>query len=1245
MNVVRVAKPACIDQLGNTHALLEASAGTGKTYAIEHLVVDMLLEQHRELSEILVVTFTRKAASEMSGRIRQRMVEICGASKSAEGEGPAWDIDDHARQRLQTAILHFDQAPISTIHSFCQRILDEHSLLTGRLPALLDLDLRELFRACWHEVVREDFATPDEDRELFETILELNHGVDDVESWLWEAHTELAASSDTSRQPDMSTQHGLSALRPVWEPASVEGPKAAYVAILEALPEDLSTVLQSFKGATRTKLERDIQNLRQVHRQHLHLPTLHYALHFRAACGDLRKGAPYKKRDERDGEVGDWLRAAGALYESMPGIEAVAIHTLLPRVQSRFERACQQQGATDHDRLLSDTLAALEGPVGDELIARLRQKYRVVLVDEFQDTDATQWGIFKKIFVDGAPGTRFIAVGDPKQAIYGFRGGDIHTYFGARRSIREPIVVLDANYRSSPAMVNAYNELLATRIDNVPFLGGGEVKYDEPVVARGKPRGLEDADGNALAPLQVLKISPDLQGDDAKHGLRAAIATEIQTLLARSAQLVDEDEKRPLRYADMMCLTLSHDEAESLVEVLHGAGIPAAHYRAAGLWEGNEAGDLCDVLNSLANPQDRALRLKAWRTAFFALELPDLHDALSLSPQDVRYRAWREWVSLAKEQNWHTLFARFRLATSMNRRGTLSADWERKLANLDTLFAQVHDLAVNECPDITSLARRVHEKWQEKSRSFTSSREEEDLKTSPPDADAVRVMTLFAAKGLEAPVVYFAAGIGGTRPNQNKTHTYHDRFGNRLVWAGSPPADVKEIVKQEQDWEARRLLYVLLTRPKVRLVLPLLHEEKGSKHNVQPRYQALQSTLSKWMEGGMASLPAWMEYVEVVDSVAPPAPVEAGYPLPPAPAFTRAQGLGSREAADEVRKAAGGISFTSFTQLKPTFSTKIERPPAARVGVADVPQGKDAGHTIHNMLERVPWRRTANATDFPSWRSQEAIEAYFIKEWQHNRWTEPQREQAEQWIYRALHAPVQLPSEVLDASGSNSLSEDAKAALEALAAQGLGSLGDAFHREMEFHMPLPADASHLISGDAYEGHRTKWRYGKGVLKGAIDFAFECGGRIFLGDWKTNALESYTPEHVRRSVVASYEGQVRIYTLALVRLCGIANQAEYEARIGGAIYVYLRGFDGEGNGVYAARPSWEDIRELEQMLLAENGAEDIDPPLSAEDIVNTAVDAKEDDEGEDPESGASSLGGVVPVAIPADLNAFYGEDIG
>jgi exodeoxyribonuclease V beta subunit len=133
------------------------------------------------------------------------------------------------------------------------------------------------------------------------------------------------------------------------------------------------------------------------------------------------------------------------------------------------------------------------------------------------------------------------------------------------------------------------------------------------------------------------------------------------------------------------------------------------------------------------------------------------------------------------------------------------------------------------------------------------------------------------------------------------------------------------------------------------------------------------------------------------------------------------------------------------------------------------------------------------------------------------------------------------------------------------------------------------------------------------MTGSIDFAFEYEGRVWFGDWKTNSLPDYTPETVAQSVGAAYDGQIRIYTLALMRACGIATREQYERRFGGAVYVYLRGFDGAGSGIHSARPTWEQLQELDVLLKAAGKAEWSTPPNASDAMTDDTT--KDDDDSE------------------------------
>lgn len=1203
MSVLRIAKPACIDELGSGHGLLEASAGTGKTYAIEHLVVEMLLTQGRRLSEILVVTFTRKAAAEMSARIHQRLVALGDATQDTAASGAAWLMDGQGRKTLRDAVHDFDHAPISTIHAFCQRILEEHALLTGRLPSSFDADLRGLFREAWHEVVREDFASPCDGRAVLEVLLELGTGLDHLEAWLWEA------------------QRASDAITPPWNAEGVASARHALSRAFQAMPHDLTSWLSAVSRTSRKRLHDDLTRLRDGHTRTQDAFSAAYLLHFLEASKPLRKAAPFRDRAKHSGGLREFLECCSDVCDVVPSGDAIVLHTLLPLVHERFARKCHRLGALDHDGVLRETRDALSGPAAAPLLAKIRHKYRVALVDEFQDTDDTQWEIFRRIFVEGAPQTRCIVVGDPKQAIYSFRGGDIHTYFRARRELPGQRVALAANYRSSSAMVHAYNTMLGCEVDGVPFLGDGVVRYDHPVEARSRTQGAFDESGAEVAPVLVLRLDPDATRGHAQAMLRASIAHEVHRLVERPVCIRGDGQDRPLRYRDIMCLTLSHQEAEGMVSTLRAAGIPAAHYGASKLWAGPEAGDLSDLLRSLASPNDLSLRLKALRTAFLGVDLTDLADARSLSTSDVRLRTWRDWVSLAADRDWPALFCQLRIATSLNRKRMVSEEWERRVSIFDALLSQAHSLAVHECPDIRTLACHVFETWSSKSRQRTSSREDEDLMPAPLAEDAVRVMTVFAAKGLEAPVVCFAGGLSGESPSKERLHLYHDANGRRRVWAGPLPDDLKVQVEHERDAEARRLMYVLMTRPQVRLVLPLWHASGAKQVRVAARYKPLQDTLCQLESTGW---PSWIDVRDVHDTVLPALPVDPDLALPDAPEGITTKWQSEARDVELTRQRAAGISFTSFTQLKPTFEGMPAAPTAAQVQRDDVPQGTHTGRVIHGMLERIPWQRGTDGIDFDTWRQQASVASFFRHEWRRNPWSAAQQQQAERWLYQALHAPVRLPTRDGASMGSSTLCSSESESLGLIVAGGLGALANQFYREVEFHIPLPVEAGHLLNQPVDPGLHRRWQYGRGVLKGAIDFVFECDGRVYLGDWKTNALADYSPAAVGQSVRATYEGQVRIYTLALMRLYGVNRRDAYDARIGGAIYVYLRGFDGQGNGVYAYRPTFDEIVELDRLLWEHNqtphpvlwGADDRLPRTLF------AAEAHEHDEGDDEDNHGS-----------------------
>ena len=258
-----------------------------------------------------------------------------------------------------------------------------------------------------------------------------------------------------------------------------------------------------------------------------------------------------------------------------------------------------------------------------------------------------------------------------------------------------------------------------------------------------------------------------------------------------------------------------------------------------------------------------------------------------------------------------------------------------------------------------------------------------------------------------------------------------------------------------------------------------------------------------------------------------------------------------------VRHRAVGLKIDSFSKLHHRLSSDVTKPEAAPVHPDAVPQGAAAGVQIHALIERVPLESVRSGQTFDAWRERADIGRLFNDWWSHSRWRPEQRSAAEQMAFAALHTPIVLP--------------------DGTPVPGLGSVAG-FHREVPFHFPFP-EATPF--GQTVQG---PWRIEHGFMTGVIDFAFEHGGRIYFGDWKTNSLADYGADLVQRSVEASYRWQIRIYTLALMRAVGIVTREQYEARFGGVIYVYLRGLSADGRGLFVQGPTpWEELQDLDAVL--------------------------------------------------------------
>ena len=495
---VRAHRPETLPPASDRFVVVEASAGTGKTYFLEHRVVDLILAG-AELGQILLVTFTDKAVAELRLRIRDLLDRLSRQREDTAVPGsPCWELDDAARGRLRAAVTAFDHAPIFTIHGFCHRVLVEDAFAARRLFHQTQVADEVAFEAAFQALLREELACTPSDKLLLAAYLETDRTVDHLRDMLLRcARTGAALRPQPSGELIMQLGADLAAAFGSEEaraklPALIDSRSRRFVD--DWSREIAGALVPASAGAARVLAS--IDEIR---------PRLSKLLE------KLKRPAP--------ATFADVLRRA-VICPTLD--EAIAV-AFLPRVLARMTADKAEHGQFDYDDMLVLVARALRDERGTELAGRLRARTPWAMIDEFQDTDPIQWQIFREVWTH-ADARGLVIVGDPKQAIYGFRGADVGTYLHARDELARAgatRVTLDVNRRATAQLVAATNAILVGTL-GTPLLQGA-IEYDAPVRASGD---ITCDDGE---PVGVFRMAGG--GKDAnKVALGEAIAAEIDRL-------------------------------------------------------------------------------------------------------------------------------------------------------------------------------------------------------------------------------------------------------------------------------------------------------------------------------------------------------------------------------------------------------------------------------------------------------------------------------------------------------------------------------------------------------------------------------------------------------------------------------------------------------------------------------------------------------------------------------------------
>lgn len=1173
MSIVERSPPPSATHTGTTTAdafldmpltgvrLIEASAGTGKTFTLATIVTRLVIERGLRIGQILAVTYTEAATQELRERLRRRLQLV---ARIAAGDALPRDADageialcrqlierQHRhedpvalRQRLQQAARELDLAAVHTIHGFCTRVLSDHALEAGQPFHAGDLlgNARELREAVAVDVWRTFAADPDDAitlRALWKRPVDLARDL-----------VELIAAPVLQPDAPLRTDSALPALQ-----AAATALREAYalhrddarLCIEHALAND---VLNRARVREPT-LARLWSSLDDWASRSACTPWPHERLDLLTAgtlAGCVRKG--------RDGSA-----LASPLFDAAQAyIDAHAAHDdwsrgcqlgLLHRVRDmalqRLDQIKRQRGVRSFDDLIDGVAHALDGPQGPALQVQLRDQYRAALVDEFQDTDARQWSIFRRVFGDEArdeplPGldsavapARFLAlIGDPKQAIYRFRGGDVHTYLRAR-DVAQAAPALLRNFRSRPCLLRAVERLYANAGARA-FVDPG-IQF-HPVEAGGR-RG-DDAclRGGVAAPaltIRQLHARSDGNGKDfdaetsRRLATRACIEAVHETLaLSAAGQLCIDG--RAVEPGDLAILVRKHDEALRIQRALAAVGIPAVAAGRSSLFATEQALELLAVFDALLVPTDPTRLNAALATTLFGFDAVRL-DALS---RDDIARAVQLDRAIHRRDRWlrHGPLAVIEELCAENAPRLLElVDGERRLSD----FMQLGEA-------LQQAAQAAHSPqglvgWLRARIAGADDADPEQQLRLESDARRVQIITVHKSKGLEFPFVFLPfAGIGRDVKTPRWCSVHRDE--GRVLHL-QPDTDTRQAWLHEAQAEEARLLYVALTRAEHALWLA-----------TGPLFARRNTPLDAMLTGLATS---------AGDGIVVDDRVLAEEALPSLRLATAAVPPPARTPRRTLARDWSIYSFSALARLG-TGVVETLLPPQEHEATHDEPAriaephdarfaGARFGDVVHAAFETV---------DFGTWR-----------DWHDGRAPVGQEDalvdafRGEGYPQADIDAGLPLLTALVGHSLTVRLPEGAR----------LCDLDSSARRaEMEFHFSVEqvgVDAL-LSTAQAHGLLTTREGFGgrrrlDGLMTGKIDLVYAHAGRYYVLDYKTNRLPDYQPGTLARAMHESeYTLQAAIYSLALHRWLRFRLGAayDYDTHFGGVRYLFCRGVDAQ-----------------------------------------------------------------------------------
>lgn len=1157
--------------------LIEASAGTGKTFTIAALYLRLLLGLGGEaaypraisVEELLVVTFTEAATEELRGRIRSNIHELRIACLRGESDNPLYSAllaeiadKDDAAKTLLLAERQMDEAAVFTIHGFCQRMLSLNAFESGMLfeQQLIEDESRLRYQACADFWRRHCYPLT---RDIAAVIHDVWKGPRDLlkslDRWLQGEAPQLKsppAPNETLAERHQQIIARIDSLKQQWR---------EQVGEIEGVLENSGLDRRKFNRGNQGKWMEKVNAWAQEETLSYQLPDA------------LEKFAQsfLLERTKAGGEppVHPLFSAVESLLASSLTLTDLVLARAMVEIRDAVAREKRRRGELGFDDMLSRLDEALRGDSGETLASAIRQRFPVAMIDEFQDTDPQQYRIFRRIW-RRQPETALLLIGDPKQAIYAFRGADIFTYMKARGDVAAHYT-LDTNWRSSPGMVGSVNRLFSLS-DNpfmfheIPFL---------PVKAAAKNKGLRFTVDAADVPAMNVWLMPgDTVGSGDYQSFMAQLcATQIRDWLSAGqrgrALLWRGETSRPVQASDITVLVRNRLEAAQVREALQTLGIPSVYLsNRDSVFETLEAQELLWLLQAVLAPERENTLRSALATSMFGLTALDIEN-LNQDEQawDALVEEFSEYRQIWRQRGVMPMLRALMTARHIAENLLATRGGERRLTDILHISELLQE-AASQLESEHALVRWLAQHIAEPDSNAAS----QQMRLES-DKHLVQIVTIHKSKGLEYPLVWLPFIARFRKQDQA---FYHDRETFAAVLDLGQDEASLELAEAERLAEDLRLLYVALTRAVWHCslgVAPLSSRKSGNS-------DFHLSALGRLLQAGEAMDAAGLA-ARLADfchgDIALQRPGELDLTPWQAPAATIPR-LSARELQ---RRIADDWRVTSYSGLQQHgFSGGQDLLPRLDVDAAGVgevveepqltphqfPRGAAPGTFLHSLFEELDFTQPVPE----GWMAEKLQLSGFDAQW---------APVLTDWLGGVLKTRLPGPDIALNQLAARDKQVEMAFYLpiaQLLTAERL----DALIRQYD---PLSADTPPL-----------DFRQVRGMLKGFIDLVFRHEGRYYLLDYKSNWLgedrEAYTRPAMEQAMRAHrYDLQYQLYSLALHRyLRHRLADYDYDRHFGGVIYLFLRGMDGQegGQGIFTTRPVRPLIDGLDQLFAGETQEE-------------------------------------------------------